>query len=233
MARSAYEPEKELNYRSSFSSIRYKIFLLLEKVYKKTINNKDDRIPIITSYLAKKKPKKMLEIGSGTLPIYKILSERQKEQIEYHICEINPEKILFINENYQKIKTTCSDALNLPYGKDFFDLVLSKGVLHHVDSEDIDLVKGKRELFVKEMMRITKNNGSILLMDFSGNKSVSSLLWHFLHKFFFKEGEHNFYSLKESLELFCHKPLKRVFGKEFGTFKGVYYYITADKKHGN
>ena len=230
MARSAYEPEKELNYRSSFSSIRYKIFLLLEKVYKKTINNKDDRIPIITSYLAKKKPKKMLEIGSGTLPIYKILSERQKEQIEYHICEINPEKILFINENYPKIKTTCSDALNLPYENESFNLVLSKGVLHHVDDDNTENVNKKRRLFIEEIVRITKNNGSIFLMDFAYDKSLGSLLWHFLHKFFFKEGEHNFYSLKESLVLFRHKFLKEISGKEFVTYKGVYYYITANKK---
>jgi len=207
--------------------------LLLEKIYKKTINNKDDRIAIITSYLAKKNPNKVLEIGSGTLPIYKFLSDEQKKRIEYHICEINPEKILFINENYPKIITTCSDALDLPYKKEFFDIVLSKGVLHHIDDDNIEVVRKKRELFIEEMERITKNNGSIFLMDFSCDKGAASQFWHFLHKFFFKEGEHNFYSLKESFELFRNKSSKRIFKKEFETYKGIYYYITADKNNEN
>ncbi len=80
------------------------------------------------------------------------------------------------------------------------------------------------------MMRIIKNNGSILLMDFSNNKSMISSLWHFLHKACFNEGEHNFYSLKDSLELFHDGSLKKVFGEEFDTFKGTYYYIIANKK---
>jgi len=233
MLESVFESEKELRYRNSFSSVRYKIFLLLEKIYKKIIDDTDNRITTIIKYLATKNPKRVLEIGSGTLPIYKFIPEKQKKYLEYHICEVNPEKILFINKNYPNIKTIRSDALNLPYKKDSFDLVLSKGVLHHIDDKNINFVKIKRKLFIKEMMRITKNNGSIFLMDFSGNKSFGSLIWHFLHKFFFKEGEHNFYSLKESLELFRKKPLKKVSGKELGTFKGIYYYIIADKKDEN
>ncbi len=230
MIKSFYESKKEAKYRSFFSPVKYKLFLVIEKIYKKTVDNKDDRIPIIIGYLKQKKPVRVLEIGSGTLPIYKFIPKEQKKQIEYHICEVNPEKVSFLNKNYPKIRTTCSDALNLPYERDFFDLVLSKGVLHHIDDESLSLVRKKRNLFVKEMVRIIKNNGSILLMDFSNNKSVSSFLWHFLHKICFNEGEHNFYSLKESLKLFRDKKLKKVFGREFDTFKGIYYYITANKK---
>ncbi len=80
MPKSIYESKKESEYRSYFSPIKYKFFLFIEKLYKRTVNNTDNRIPIIIDYLKQKKPIKILEIGSGTLPIYKFIPKEQKNK---------------------------------------------------------------------------------------------------------------------------------------------------------
>jgi ubiquinone/menaquinone biosynthesis C-methylase UbiE len=50
-----------------------------------------------------------------------------------------------------------ANAINLPYRNELFDAVMSVAVLHHIDSYD------NRIKFIEELLRITKNNGKILI----------------------------------------------------------------------
>jgi SAM-dependent methyltransferase len=225
-----FEEQKEILYRDKFSNLRYKIFLKIERFYKKFINDEDPRLEIILKNIKNNKPKRILEIGSGTFPIYAFLPKLLKETSEYYICEINPEKVEYIKKNYKNIKTSCGDALNLPYQNQFFDFVFSKGVLHHIDDKETNKREQKRIDFLNETKRVLKDNGSNLLMDFSYNpKRIRDVFWHNLHKLILIEGEHNFSNKTQIKKLFNFTKYKNVLTEEFDTFKGAYYCIVGRK----
>ncbi|MEK7203443.1 MAG: class I SAM-dependent methyltransferase [Patescibacteria group bacterium] len=228
--KSKFKGDDEIIYRNKFSEFRYKAFLFLEKIYKKYIDAKDQRLQIIVDNINKAKPKRILEIGSGTFPIYSYLPNKLKQNIHYYICEVNKKKVDYLKKNYKKINVDCSEAVHLPYKNNFFDFVFSKGVLHHIDSIDAKEREKIRLDFLLESKRVLKDGGSNLLMDFSYEKRrLSDIIWHFLHKVFLYEGEHNFYSMKVTKSLFKTANYKDITGNEFVTYKGFYYYLIAKK----
>jgi len=225
-----FNSEAEIIYRRKFSNWRYKTFFIIEKLYKMFINNKDSRLEIIANKMQNARPVSILEIGSGTLPIYAFLPKLLKEICQYHVCEVNLKKAEFIAEKYKNISVSCSDALNLPYRDNFFDFVFSKGVLHHVDDKDSEKRRNKRLRFLLESKRVLRDGGSNLIMDFTYNyQRLKDFFWHFLHKILLFEGEHNFSTKKETENLFREANYKEISSEEFETFKGLYYYVIAKK----
>lgn len=218
-------------YLNKFSSKRYGVFLLIEKIYKKFINSEDHRLDIIIEKITQTQPLSILEIGSGTFPIYAHLPKSLKQKCSYYISEINPEKVMFLKEIYKgKIDVVKADALLLPYRDSFFDFVLSKGVLHHIDDNNSDQRKQKRLRFLGEIKRVLKKRGVGLIMDFNYNTRQSkSLFWHFLHRIILMEGEHYFSNRTEVETLFKIVGYKNIQSGEFDTFKGLYFYVTAKK----
>ena len=227
---SKFDEQAEVIYTNEFSNLRYKNFLKIEWIYKRIINNKDPRLKIILRNIQKNKPKRILEIGSGTFPIYAFLPSILKQKCEYYICEVNPQKVKYITKNYKNIKVSCYDALNLPYQNDFFDFVFSKGVLHHIDDQNTNKRKQRRINFLNETKRILKENGSNLLMDFAYNpRHFKDVFWHYLHKTILVEGEHNFSNKTAVKNLFNFAKYKDIKTEEFDTFKGMYYCIIGKK----
>ncbi len=227
---SKFNNQAELVYRHKFSNLRYKLFLLIEKIYKNLINNEDYRLKVILQAIKEIKPKKILEIGSGTFPIYAHLPQGLKSTTQYYICEVNPAKVKYIAKNYPKIKVSCSDALNLPYKDNYFDFLFSKGVLHHIDHQNFETVKQKRINFLIESKRVLKNNGINLLMDFNYNKiSFRDIFWHILHKLILFEGEHNFSKKDEVVEWLNLAGYQIIKSDHFQTYKGEYYYVISKK----
>lgn len=225
-----FNPEDELLYRHKFSAARYKLFLLVEKIYKFFINDDDQRLDIILRFIKESRAINILEIGSGTLPIYKFIPENYKKFCAYYICEVNQKKAEQLALAHKSIKVVCADALNLPFPDNSFDLVFSKGVLHHVDAVDMKIRHQKRIKFLAESRRILKNEGQCLLMDFDYNsKRFKDYSWHQLHKVLLTEGEHNFSNKSEAEIFFKEAGFKRLRSGEFDTFKGLYYYIIGEK----
>lgn len=230
MLNSKFDKESEMIYRSQFSTFRYNLFLTIEKIYKKFIDNTDFRLEMIIKNIQAVKPRYILEIGSGSFPIYAFLPDFLKQTCQYFVCEINHQKAEYITQNYKNIKVACADALNLPYSDSFFDFVFSKGVLHHVDDEDLNKKTCQRINFLLESKRVLKQEGSNLLMDFCYNpKQIKGFIWHQLHKIILTEGEHNFSNELEARNLFRVTGYKNIKSEEFNTYKGLYYYVIGKK----
>lgn len=225
-----FEKNKEIKYRNVFSDTRFLLFKITEKIYKSIINNTDHRINIIVNLIEKNNPKNILEIGSGTLSIFDRLPKNIQENCQYYICEINPKKVSYLKKKYPKIVVKCADALDLPFENNYFDFVFSKGVLHHIDHESNKEREAQRIKFLMESMRVLKNGGKNLLMDFDYLASgLEGKIWHKIHKIILQEGEHNFLNFNNAKQLFADAGYNNVFGKKFNTFKGMYYFIISNK----
>jgi ubiquinone/menaquinone biosynthesis C-methylase UbiE len=224
--------KREQKYLSQFSPFKYKIFLFIEKLYKALINNEDKRIVIIKKYIKKIKPKKILEIGSGVFPMYEIIIPLIKSnKYEYHICEINPKKVDYIKRKIKnkQINIICGNAFSLPYPENYFDLVISKGVLHHIFNANLEKTMEKKILFLEESKRVLKENGKNLLMDYYNQKRIKDLFWHFLYKIILGEGDYYYLNKEELKKIFEISGYKIIEIAESDTFKGQYYCIIGEK----
>ena len=123
---SKFNDKIENIYLTKFSSYRYKIFQFLEKLYKNLIDSRNGRIEFIIEYISKIKPKSILEVGSGVFPMYPYLPATLQNKLKYYICEVNFEKVRYLQKLYPNLKIVCNDALSLPYKDNHFDFVFSK-----------------------------------------------------------------------------------------------------------
>ena len=114
---------------------------------------------------SKLKGKKILDVGCGQGTISKILSDAGA-----HVYAIDYSKVSVehVKKTYPKIKTQWGDALNLKFSDNFFDGVVSIGVLHHTT----DTYKG-----FQECVRVTKTGGIFLPMLYTKYHH-----YHFLYK---------------------------------------------------
>jgi ubiquinone/menaquinone biosynthesis C-methylase UbiE len=225
-----FDERIEAVYLTQFSGWRYKIFQFLEKLYKKLIDSKNGRIEFIIDYISKTKPIFILEVGSGVFPMYSFLSPVLQRKCEYHICEVNLEKVKYLQRKYPNLKIICANALSLPYEDNYFDFVFSKGVFHHVDDNDPKKRKQKKLDFLRESKRVLKKGGVNLLMDFYYNpRQFKDVLWHKLYRIILWESDYN-YSSQEGVEKFFKiTGYKNIQSTQFDTFKGLYYCVIGEK----
>jgi ubiquinone/menaquinone biosynthesis C-methylase UbiE len=100
---------------------------------------------------------KVLEVGCGTgtnLMLY-----RQAGCFVYGI-DRSPSMLEIARTKLgEEAEVQLGDALNMPYQDDFFDLVMAMFALHEMPGEI-------RPLVMREMIRVTKQEGRILIMDY-------------------------------------------------------------------
>jgi len=228
-----FNENTDKKYLSGFSSLRQNIFIILEKIYKIFINNKDGRIESIIDQISEVRPNVILEIGSGVLPIYQYLPEDMKKTCEYHICEINKKKVDYLLKKYSdtgyNLKIECSGVSPLPYEKDYFNFVISKGVFHHIDDVNPKKREEKKLSFLNEIKRVLKNDGINLLMDFYPEKKFKDIFWHRMYSLILFEGDYNYLSKKQAKQMFELTNYKDIKLYDINTFKGLYYNIIAKK----
>lgn len=88
----------------------------------------DDEV-LITLKNLKDKNAKILEAGCGLGRVVKYLYDRGFHNI--HGIEIDQEAVNFLNTYFPELKVVSGDLLNLPYPPEYFDIVLSYGVIEH------------------------------------------------------------------------------------------------------
>ena len=228
-----FNEDTDKNYLAKFSFERQRVFVLLENLYKTFINSKDGRVDFIVRRISDIKPKRILEIGSGVLPIYQFLPEGIKKECEYSICEINKKKVEYLIKKYSpsqnSLEIKCSNASPLPYENDYFDFVFSKGVFHHIDDVDSKKRREKKIAFLNEIKRVLIVGGTNLLMDFFPEKKLKDTFWHKMYRFILFEGDYNYSSKLQTKELFELTDYKNIKLYDLDTFKGLYYNIIAKK----
>lgn len=84
-------------------------------------------------------------------------------------------KVARKNNTYTNLKFEISDAINIPFANDYFDVSCISFALH-------DMPLDVREKVLREMARVTKQNGVITIVDYSlpGNKIERFLIYGFV-----------------------------------------------------
>lgn len=95
--------------------------------------------------------KNVLEVGCGTG------LTRDCFNADYTGIDINPEYIKVISRRSEGTYLV-GDATSLPFGPESYDLVFTVGVLHHLDQNN-------RDMMLREMDRVCKKGGHILIVD--------------------------------------------------------------------
>jgi len=109
----------------------------------------------IFCWVEKKGKMKVLEIGAGTGTYTKLL---QKEFKDLTATDLRREMIELLKKKKINAKAAVADCLELPYKNASFDLVVGISLLHHIARND-------REKFFREMNRVLKKNGALVLSD--------------------------------------------------------------------
>lgn len=116
-------------------------------------------------------PRKVLDMGcaSGWF-----VSEIQKKypNSDFYGIDIYDEAIRYANKLYPQIKFSVSDAHKTKYENDFFDLIISTEVIEHLEDPKIA---------IKEMKRILKKNGQLIIEVDSGSV-LFSIVWYLWRK---------------------------------------------------
>lgn len=76
---------------------------------------------------------------------------------DYHALDNCSEFINMINTRYPTIKTSLCDGCNNNYPNNYFDIIISIAVIHHMSTEE------KRLTMLNEISRILKLNGKCLI----------------------------------------------------------------------
>lgn len=97
---------------------------------------------------------KVLDLGCGNGRLYKLI---EKFTHDYTGLDISDELIKIAKKFYPKLPFVVGDALATPFKDSEFDAIISVATLHHIPS------KIKRNAALKEIFRITKPGGRVLL----------------------------------------------------------------------
>lgn len=109
-------------------------------------------IAVLFDYI--KKSDKVLDLGCGNGRFVNIIKEKGGEYFGTDVSEnlINIAKKKYPNENFQT-----TQALKLPFSDNYFDIIYSIAVLHHIPSNDFRLE------FLQEAKRVLKIGGIFVL----------------------------------------------------------------------
>tara|TARA_Y100000310_G_scaffold331644_1_gene405595 strand:- start:550 stop:1254 length:705 start_codon:yes stop_codon:yes gene_type:complete len=125
----------------------YKDYLVGNSEENFWFKSKNDLIKIFFKKF-KKKDLKILSIGAGTGRELKVLNEFG----EVFVIEINKKALDLISKELCQNKKQ-GDVQNLPFSKDFFDIVLASDVLEHVNDD---------KKAVNEIQRVLKKEGTFI-----------------------------------------------------------------------
>ena len=116
----------------------------------------DDTLEVIAKYLTKIKPEKILEIGTAVGYSAMCFSEYLSESGKIDTIERDTDRILEAKENIKKVGV--EDKINI-YEGDAVEILPTLNDKY--DVVFIDAAKGKYPFFLKESIRMIKQNGII------------------------------------------------------------------------
>jgi len=139
-------------------------------------------------YLLRNERIRILDLGCGygynTCIINSLLPESEVTGVDYgKYCK---KSWYLIKKKGFNIKFIDSDARRLPFGENFFDIVITMGLLEHI-GEEINQIAFKKKLeekkCIREVNRVLKPNG-FLMLNYLPNKYsyIEFMTKHFLHR---------------------------------------------------
>jgi len=151
---------------------------------------------------------KILEVGCGN---GKNMIDRPENFYGCDICKG------FVNICKEKgLNVVQSDATNLPYEDNFFDVTISIAVIHHLSTIE------RRKKAIEEMLRVTKVGGSLLVevWGLENNNKASGpdtmVPWNRSDKIFYRY--YHFFEKDEIIDLiksFSNCEIKKIYWEKF------------------
>lgn len=128
---------------------RPEISIFLRKIVEINFRNQKK---IIRQYFESGPDERVLDLGCGTGEFSPYFSKSR-----YVGIDIDPKNIVYAKKHY-KGDFRVADGRRLPFPNGSFEKVMVVGVFHHLSTEDCQLV-------FKEVKRVLKKNGKILIME--------------------------------------------------------------------
>ena len=161
---------EELNLHKHLSKKYYRI----REKNKHYLYFNDNWIEEYKKLVPKQSYKKTLDLGCGTVEFYELITKNLKST--YTGVDLSPDMLKVGKSKYQKIKLYEADAENLPFKNNSFDLVVGRGIIHHLP----DPKKGCQEAF-----RVLKKGGYFIV-----SEPHSNLLLHFIRQIYYRLSSH-------------------------------------------
>lgn len=151
---------------------------------------------------------KIIEVGSGPAHDSLVFAESGGNVTAVDISEngLKSAKRIYLQAGYH-IDVVKADIINLPFSEDYFDLTWNAGVLEHFDNGILNKV-------FKEMVRVTKENGIILIF-------VPNPLY-FWYQLYLKKTKKRQYEFERAYSIFKLKKLFKTNGLKDVKVSGVH-----------
>lgn len=130
-------------------------------------------INVYKNLLPKKRFKKALDLGCGTVEFYELVKSLGAEYVG---VDLSPDMLAMGKRKYKKINLKVADAEKLPFKDETFDVVVCRGLVHHLPSPK----KG-----CQEARRVLKKGGYFVV-----SEPHSNTLLYFVRKLYYKMSSH-------------------------------------------
>ena len=124
------------------------------------------RIPIKEGY-------KVLEVGCGEGQNIINLKKLHKNAKFYGVDMANS-RIEFAKKNIGDAVLSVQDGRKIEYKDETFDIVFCRDVIHHMERD--------RQKFIKEMIRVCKENGKVILLESNGKNILNYIFSSIISK---------------------------------------------------
>lgn len=115
---------------------------------------------------------KVLEIGCGTGTLSLLAKDRTGNSGKVSGIDAAPEMIqkakMKANRQNKNVDFQVADIINIPYDNNMFDVVMCSFMIFHISSE-------KREKGFRDIFRVLKNNGTIVIVDTIKDEGIDIL----------------------------------------------------------
>ncbi|MDQ3238906.1 MAG: class I SAM-dependent methyltransferase [bacterium] len=164
---------------------------------------------------------KILDLGCGTGELLFKLAQKYPANVEFVGIDISEEMLKQAKsklDSFKSVSLHSGDIEQVSYPDEYFDLIVSIGVMHYIQNPKI---------MTKEAFRVLKREGSYMLIDMA-QESLTTKIFSFLRRI--ESGAKQFYSLNSISELLSSQGFKICFSELFKAGMYGLYFIKTKKQ---
>ncbi|MHB8843372.1 MAG: class I SAM-dependent methyltransferase [Nitrospirota bacterium] len=150
----------------------------------------------VVEFTSARSGSQILDVGTGTGRQAFAFAKKGHDVVGIDLSE-NMLSVAKKKNKYKNVKFQAADAVHLPFGNNHFDVSCASFALH-------DMLSIIREKALKEMVRVTKPKGTIVIVDYAlpENKIGRFMIYHFIKLY---EGKYYLEYIKSDLDALLEK----------------------------
>lgn len=150
----------------------------------------------VVDFTSARSGSRILDVGTGTGKQAFAFAEMGHDIVGIDLSEAML-NVARKNNNHENVKFMIADAATLPFEDNQFDVSCASFALH-------DMLSTIREKALKEMVRVTKPKGTIMIVDYTlpENRIGGFMMYHFIKLY---EGKYYVEFIKSDLEALLEK----------------------------